>query len=174
MLLGRVVLATLFAACLVAGESKARTPEEDAAFRVGVQVMNEMTYHLGRVSDSTVTTVNVKIDPIAAALNECLLQVGHTHNGDCYEGAHKSYDLLLSQIYQLALDENDEKSGNALRLSQRQWLAFQKADEVARLEYWQQEDRAAPVVGWASGNQRMSAVRERIAEIMFYLGADQE
>jgi uncharacterized protein YecT (DUF1311 family) len=160
--------ASLVLSCMFPQSSWARTAEESAAFDLGLTVMNETVYLLDRASPVAPT-----LDPIAVALNECE-GGGSVGDGECLQQAYAAYDRLLNQLYKLALSENDEQAGKALRVSQRQWLSFQKADYEARMAYGSQEDRRGTVVGWAAGSQRIGAIRVRIAELMFFLGADQE
>ena len=166
-----LLVASLMLSCVFSPPSLARTTEETAAFDLGVSVMNETVYLLGRASP-----VAPKLDSIAVALNECAGRIGggSAGDGECMHQAYEAYDQLLNRLYQLALSENDEQAGRALRESERHWLAFQKADYEARAAYSGQEDRRGSVVGWASGSQRIGEIRARIAELMFFLGADQE
>lgn len=154
--------------CLCSQSSWARTPEEEASFKLGASVMRETVYALNNASKPPTVTP----DPIALALHECEDEPGDY--GTCMQHAYEAYDRLLNQLYKLALDENGEQAGHALRAAQRRWLAFQKADDEARMAYGSQENRRASVVGWAGGNQRIAAIRQRIAQLMFFLGADQE
>jgi len=101
-------------------------------------------------------------DSIAVTLAQC---------GDspvCYEQALASYNLLLNQIYQIALEKSDHNTRAALALSQQRWVSFREAERKAQLNYRKVETGSA--MGVISISKDVSAIRERISELVMYLG----
>lgn len=112
-------------------------------------------------------------EPVAEALNACIGKYASTIEMDtCLDEAYKAYTIILNKVYQLALLKNDKNTQHALQDSQKKWLAFRQSEEKAQGIY-NRAGRRGSVMGPAIGYQDIHAIRERIAEIMFYLGTDQ-
>jgi uncharacterized protein YecT (DUF1311 family) len=111
-------------------------------------------------------------DTVLLDLNACLEHGQDTIGmNTCLAQAYKAYDKILNQVYQLALSRSDEETQKALKLSEQKWVAFRNAERGAQGAYGQSE--RGTILGIAIGYQNITAIRERIAELMFYLGADQ-
>jgi len=110
-------------------------------------------------------------DPVLKSLHTCLYGHGDTIGiNTCISVAYEHYDKILNDVYQEALKENDDETKSALRSSQRKWLAFRDSERTAQQNYC--KTNGGTVMGIVIGYQNLSAIRERITELMFYLGAD--
>jgi uncharacterized protein YecT (DUF1311 family) len=150
-------------------QAQTKSSPKDIGSEVMVGVHDGLVYRAKTKNDDNDTDG----DPILAAMDECMDGEGSTRGMDsCLGQAYKDYDKLLNQIYQLALAASDKPTKSALRASEKKWLAFREAEAKAQDAYWHAEPRGS-VMGIAIGYQQLTAIRERIAELMMYLGADQ-
>ena len=150
------ILATAIVALCAAAPARA---EEDA-FSIGKAVYKE-TNSIESDSD----------DPIAASLAKCL-QRGDTYGMSlCFNDAVDRYDKVLNSIYQDALKNNDEKTDGLLRQAQRRWLVFHAADRKAQQAY---APGRGTVMASVLGHSQVSAMRQRIAELMVFMGFGQD
>jgi uncharacterized protein YecT (DUF1311 family) len=111
--------------------------------------------------------------PIDAALDACLgSDQGQTNAGmiGCTSNAIKAWNARLNQIYQQDMTVLDPKSRDLLRESERQWVAFRKAERAAQAGPWQ-VDRGTDINVEILGND-LSAIKERADELKTYLPSD--
>jgi uncharacterized protein YecT (DUF1311 family) len=113
-------------------------------------------------------------DPIAVKLHDCTSEHYDTRGINiCTSDAYSAYDKLLNQLYQMALHANDEEAREAVQHSQRKWISFRDAENQARASYGKTQRGTILSVAVAWSYQMITDIRERISELMFYLGADQ-
>jgi uncharacterized protein YecT (DUF1311 family) len=112
-------------------------------------------------------------DPIDAALDACLgTDQGQTNAGmiECTSTAIKAWNARLNQIYQQDITALDPKSRDLLRESERQWVAFRKAERAAQAGPWQ-VDRGTDINVEILGDD-LGAIKERADELKTYLPSD--
>jgi uncharacterized protein YecT (DUF1311 family) len=140
----------------------ATTPRDTSPVDMGRDVMND-------VQSGVVGGGHSGKDPILVTLKKCLAEHPEMPAMQyCLEDAYGAYDTLLDQLFQQALAQNNINTRNALQLSQRQWATFREAEEAAQSQY-NSEGRGV-FMAVAIGYQDIAAVRQRIAELMMYLG----
>lgn len=152
--IARVVLA---GACFAAIPTFAA----DDALRIGQAIYYEVN-----------TLPSTTQDPVARSLASCL-ENGESTAGmsKCYREASARYDAVLSRVYQTDLQSASGNTKEALRHAQRRWLAFRQAEQNLHARY--AEGRGTVMVP-IIGESDLSAVRDRIAELMMYTGFREE
>lgn len=107
-------------------------------------------------------------EPITASLSKCLAARGDRVGMDrCFEDAEREYDRVLNAVFQEALRQNDKKTDNMLRETERKWLVFHKSERTMQVAYAQGR---GTMMGPQIASNIIAALRARIAELMMYTG----
>lgn len=112
-------------------------------------------------------------NPIDTKLNACLASKdGQSTTGmvDCIGTAITAYDARLNAVYARAMAALDPASRDKLRVAQRQWLAFRKADEEVYGGKWR-EDRGT-IMRVTLSYAALGAIKERVSELEAIAGED--
>lgn len=107
-------------------------------------------------------------DPVIRSLSTCLGNNGSIAGMDkCYQDAGERYEAILNGVYHVAIQSASDKTKDALRRAQRRWLTFRKAEQELHAVY--AEGRGTVMVP-VIGENDLSLIRTRIAELMMYTG----
>lgn len=81
----------------------------------------------------------------------------------CYSQAIAAWDTELNKQYQALLKDRPESVRNALRDSQRQWIKYKDAYNLALNEYYNQEQ--GTIWGIIAADSKMNIIRDKALDL---------
>jgi uncharacterized protein YecT (DUF1311 family) len=144
----------------------ASAPNQQSPEDVAVGIMMDLSKGSGEYRKKRKDGI---YDSIAVTLANCT--ESHIDNftlNQCYGAALDSYNTLLGQIYRSALKKNTRGTREVLAVSQQEWVSFREAEDKAQSSY--RKSQMGSAMGIVLIDKNISAIRERISELVMYLG----
>jgi uncharacterized protein YecT (DUF1311 family) len=162
--IGMAVLLVIAFLALASLSSRADTPNKMTPVDIGKEMVSDIQ------DGVTERRKGDEQDPVRSDLVRCLAEpdgLSTTGTNDCLVKAYTAYDKVLNGVYQKALKKNDEETKKSLRISQKKWLAFREAEDVGHKKYV--TANGGSMWGTIILYNELTAIKERISELMFYL-----